>query len=115
MPAAWSTKDERMYRHIVQSCTKGRKKRPKTVCKRIAASTVNKLRRREGRTLGDFVLFASPKPGHPDTEGWTPGWVQTCDRFNSRAEAEAAIARYGRSGARYRIQKSSKPSPSACR
>lgn len=44
---SWSKKDERMYSHIVDGCT-----RPKKVCKRIAAATVNKRRRLEGRTLG---------------------------------------------------------------
>lgn len=52
MPAAWSKKDERQYRHIVDSCL-GRRRSEKT-CKRIAAATVNKQRRREGRTLGDM-------------------------------------------------------------
>lgn len=46
MPAAWSKKDERQYRHIVSSCTRSDRE-----CKRIAAATVNKRRRRESRTL----------------------------------------------------------------
>lgn len=56
MPAAWSRKDERQYKHIVSSCTRSRK-----VCKRIAAATVNKQRRLEGRTLSGL--------GNPDVSG----------------------------------------------
>jgi hypothetical protein len=47
MPAAWSKKDERQYKAIVKSCRKS-----KTTCKRIAAATVNKRRRQQGRTGG---------------------------------------------------------------
>jgi len=50
MPAAWSKKDERQYGHILSSCRGGKKR-----CKRIAAATVNKRRRREGRTLDGLV------------------------------------------------------------
>ena len=53
MPSAWSKKDERQYEHIVAGCT-----RPKKVCKRIAAATVNKRRRLEGRTLNGFSTDA---------------------------------------------------------
>jgi hypothetical protein len=49
MPKVWTAKDERMYKHIVKSCSK--KRRNKRLCKRIAAATVNKLRKRQGRTL----------------------------------------------------------------
>jgi hypothetical protein len=42
-----------MYRHIVQSCTKARSK-TKSVCKSIAAATVNKLRKKQNRTLSGF-------------------------------------------------------------
>lgn len=49
MPKAWSKKDERMYKHIVEQCVRSR--RSIRVCKRIAGSTVNKLRKRQGRTL----------------------------------------------------------------
>ena len=49
MPAAWSKKDERMYEHIVKSCSRSKK-----VCKRIAAATVNKQRGKEGRALGNL-------------------------------------------------------------
>jgi hypothetical protein len=50
MPA-WSVKDERQYKHILKSCRTGRKRRALSTCKRIAAATVNKQRRRGGRTL----------------------------------------------------------------
>ena len=48
MPEAWSNKDERQYEHI----KKGEKKRGRStkVAERIAAATVNKQRRIEGRT-----------------------------------------------------------------
>jgi hypothetical protein len=49
----WSAKDERQYEKILSSCKRRRKGRGKTkTCKRIAAATVNKQRKREGRTLG---------------------------------------------------------------
>lgn len=48
MPKAWSDKDERQYEHIKS----GEKKRGRSakVAKRIAAATVNKQRKSEGRT-----------------------------------------------------------------
>lgn len=48
MPKAWTSKDERQYEHIKQSS----KKRGKSTrrAKEIAARTVNKRRRQEGRT-----------------------------------------------------------------
>lgn len=52
MPAAWSRKDERQYEHILSSCRQGDRRRSLRTCKRMAAATVNKQRRREGRTLG---------------------------------------------------------------
>jgi len=107
VPKTWTTKDERMYRHIVQSCTKGRRK-PQSVCKSIAAATVNA--RRKGRTLSGFVLEASRRSvNDPETGGWAPGWF----RFNkfvgdapyrTRAEAQAAITKRGLKGAKYRIK-----------
>jgi len=48
MPKSWSNKDERQYKHI-ESGEEARG-RPMKVAKRIAAATVNKQRRREGRT-----------------------------------------------------------------
>jgi len=48
MPKAWSDKDERQYKHIKASEEKaGHKKH----AEEIAARTVNKQRREEGRTL----------------------------------------------------------------
>ena len=46
MPKAWSAKDERQYEHIKQSERKRGGKR----AAEIAARTVNKQRRQEGRT-----------------------------------------------------------------
>lgn len=48
MPRAWSNKDERMYEHIKD----GSKKRGVSTdrAEEIAARTVNKTRRQEGRT-----------------------------------------------------------------
>jgi hypothetical protein len=48
MPDAWSSKDERMYEHIKKS---GQERGQSTErAKEIAARTVNKQRRHEGRT-----------------------------------------------------------------
>jgi hypothetical protein len=47
MPKAWSKKDERQYEHIKESAQKRGKG---TRAKEIAARTVNKQRRAEGRT-----------------------------------------------------------------
>jgi len=48
MPKAWTEKDERQYGHIKS----GERKRGRSakVAKRIAAATVNKQRKSEGRT-----------------------------------------------------------------
>ena len=48
MPKAWSSKDERMYEHIKDSAEKRGKSEDKA--EEIAARTVNKQRREEGRT-----------------------------------------------------------------
>ena len=48
MPTAWSNKDERMYEHIKESSEE--KGMPEKRAKEIAARTVNKNRREEGRT-----------------------------------------------------------------
>ncbi len=48
MPDAWSDKDERQYEHIKNSETKRGKSTKRA--KQIAARTVNKERRKEGRT-----------------------------------------------------------------
>jgi plasmid stabilization system protein ParE len=48
MPKAWSNKDERKYEHIKESAEERGVPEPKA--KEIAARTVNKGRRKEGRT-----------------------------------------------------------------
>ena len=48
MPRAWSNKDERMYQHIKDSEKKQGK--DESTAEEIAARTVNKERRKEGRT-----------------------------------------------------------------
>lgn len=48
MPKAWTKKDERQYEHIKDSAKERGK--PLSVAKEIAARTVNKQRRTEGRT-----------------------------------------------------------------
>jgi hypothetical protein len=48
MPRGWSNKDERMYEHIKESSSKQGKTEDEA--EEIAARTVNKHRREEGRT-----------------------------------------------------------------
>jgi plasmid stabilization system protein ParE len=48
MPAKWSKKDERQYEHVKESTKK--RGTPTKRAKEIAARTVNKKRREEGRT-----------------------------------------------------------------
>ena len=48
MPRAWTNKDERMYEHIKESSQDRGKSADRS--KEIAARTVNKHRREEGRT-----------------------------------------------------------------
>lgn len=48
MPQAWSNKDERQYEHIKASEKKEGKSAKRA--KEIAARTVNKQRKKEGRT-----------------------------------------------------------------
>lgn len=48
MPKAWSSKDERQYEHIKSSEAKAGRSTKRA--KEIAAATVNKHRRSEGRT-----------------------------------------------------------------
>lgn len=48
MPEAWSDKDERMYKHIKKSSQQSGKSEDRA--EEIAARTVNKQRRQEGRT-----------------------------------------------------------------
>ena len=49
MPQAWSNKDERQYEHIKESSEE--RGVPAKRAKEIAARTVNKHRREEGRTV----------------------------------------------------------------
>jgi hypothetical protein len=48
MPRSWSAKDERQYEHIKDSEAKSGRSAKRA--KQIAAATVNKRRRSEGRT-----------------------------------------------------------------
>jgi hypothetical protein len=48
MPKAWSAKDERQYEHVKESEKKEGKSTERS--KEIAARTVNKERKKEGRT-----------------------------------------------------------------
>lgn len=50
MPKEWSKKDERQYEHVKKS-EKKQGRSPKRA-KEIAAATVNKQRKKEGRTKG---------------------------------------------------------------
>jgi hypothetical protein len=60
-PGAWSEKDERMYEHIKQS--ERQRGRSGTRAKEVAARTVNKQRREEGRT----PQRSSQGTGNPNT------------------------------------------------
>jgi hypothetical protein len=48
MPSAWTSKDERQYEHVKESQSKSGRSAKKA--KQIAAATVNKRRKQEGRT-----------------------------------------------------------------
>ena len=48
MPQAWTDKDERQYKHVKESAEESGKS--EKLAKEIAARTVNKQRREEGRT-----------------------------------------------------------------
>lgn len=62
MPASWSAKDERQYQAIRKSCVLRRGETGQTVadCERMAAATVNKQRRKEGRTLRGATVQEVP-------------------------------------------------------
>lgn len=77
MPAAWSPKDERQYKHILKSCT-ARGRYGKARCKRIAGATVNKTRRKEGRTLGGF---GSTLPGRLRRDFCLPGRTRSSSKY----------------------------------
>ena len=57
MPQAWSAKDERQYEHIKESEKK--EGRSMKRAKQIAAATVNKQRKSEGRTKAQRSRKAS--------------------------------------------------------
>jgi len=61
MPSSWSPKDERMYQAIKKSCLDRDARKTKS-CTRMAAATVNKRRREEGRTLNDITLYPTGQP-----------------------------------------------------
>lgn len=71
MPEAWTAKDERQYERILESCS--RQGRMKQECKRMAAATVNKTRRRQGRTLGGAEKIKDLKKIKKlaESQGWT--------------------------------------------
>ena len=62
MPRVWSRKDERQYEHIVESARD--RGASKSRAKEIAARTVNKTRREEGRTPNRRTQ-GTGKPGKP--------------------------------------------------
>ncbi len=51
MPESWSKKDERQYEHVKKS--EKEKGRSEKRAEEIAAATVNKQRKKEGRTKKD--------------------------------------------------------------
>jgi hypothetical protein len=55
---AWTSKDERMYEHIKES-EQEQEGRPARRAKQIAAATVNKHRKKEGRTKSQIKSAAS--------------------------------------------------------
>ena len=62
-PQAWSNKDERKYEHIKESAKERGK--PTRRAKEIAARTVNKQRREEGRTKsGKKTTSGTGNPRH---------------------------------------------------
>jgi hypothetical protein len=62
-PKAWSNKDERQYEHIKESAEE--RGRSEDRAKEIAARTVNKQRREEGRTKSGRK--SSSGTGNPNT------------------------------------------------
>ncbi len=61
MPDAWSNKDERMYEHIKESSLE--RGQDEETAEEIAARTVNKQRREEGRTENERTAGT----GNPNT------------------------------------------------
>ena len=76
MPDAWSDKDERQYDHIKESAQDRGKSESRA--KEIAARTVNKQRREEGRTPNQTTQGT----GNPNT----PLEERTRDELYNRAQ-----------------------------
>lgn len=62
MPQVWSDKDERQYEHVKQSAIE--RGRSQDRAEEIAARTVNKQRRQEGRTPNETTQGT----GNPNTD-----------------------------------------------
>lgn len=87
MPARWSDKDERQYEHIRESET--RRGRNEGNAEEIAARTVNKRRRREGRTAKRRTSgIGNPKLGYEE---------RSRDEFYNRARELGIRGRGGMS------------------
>ena len=65
MPRLWSAKDERQYQHVKESELQAGK--PLDEAEEIAARTVNKQRREEGRTQNKRTM-GTGNPNKPLTE-----------------------------------------------
>lgn len=76
MPDAWSNKDERQYEHIKKSYEDRGKSEDKA--EEIAARTVNRTRREEGRTPNERTMGT----GNPNTRLET----RTVDELRNRAD-----------------------------
>ncbi|REJ80646.1 MAG: addiction module toxin RelE [Acidobacteria bacterium] len=69
MPKSWSDKDERQYEHIKQSLREDGKSEERA--EEIAARTVNKTRREEGRT-DNVTTQGTGNPNSPLEERTVP-------------------------------------------
>ena len=94
MPDAWSNKDERMYEHIKESAEERGK--DEDTAEEIAARTVNKHRREEGRTPNERTQGT----GNPNTsyEGRTKDELENIAKERgikgySRMKKDELIAR----------------------
>lgn len=84
MPKAWIAKDERQYQHVKSN--ERRRGRPMDKAEEIAARTVNKQRREEGRTPN----ARTQGTGNPRTSLDS----RSIDELRNRA-AQLSIARHG--------------------
>ena len=89
MPDAWTDKDERMYEHVRGSELDAGK--PEDRAEEIAARTVNKHRREEGRTPNETTRGT----GNPNT----PLEERTKDELYNRAKEPDIPGRSGMSKA----------------